>query len=91
MASSMKNIHKKAFSVSFPATHRKINTQKLLRDVHAKNKKFDENAKIINDICVPLRKENKNFQHVNIHVVKFADVHTQFLENTEYAEFVLEN
>lgn len=68
----MKIIHKKAFSVSFPATHRKINTQKLLRDVHAKNKKFDENAKIINDICVPLRKENKNFHDdmKKVHYVK---------------------
>lgn len=68
----MKIIHKKAFSLSFPTTHRKLNTKKILKEVHDNNKKFDENAKIINEICVPLRKENKNFHDdmKKVHYVK---------------------
>ena len=39
----------------------------------------------------PPQKDLKNLQQENRLVARFVAVHTQFLKNTEYAEFVLEN
>lgn len=68
----MKSKHRKALSQSLPHTHRKIKLKKLIQEVRETNKKFNKNMKIIQDICLPLQKENQNFHDdmKKVHYVK---------------------
>lgn len=68
----MKSKHRKALSHSLPHTHRKIELKKIIQEVRETNKKFNKNMQIIQDICLPLQKENQNFHDdmKKVHYVK---------------------